>query len=46
MFHRRERPMEKNKTSSIWIALRLVGGLALLLVFLLSVGHLPLLLLD
>ena len=38
--------MEKNKTSSIWITLRLVGGLALLLVFLLSVGHLPLLLLD
>jgi hypothetical protein len=38
--------MEKNKTSSIWITLRLIGGLALFLVFLLSVGHLPLLLMD
>jgi hypothetical protein len=38
--------MENKKAASIWITLRLVGGLVLLLVFLLSAGHLPLRLMD
>lgn len=38
--------MEKNKTATIWITLRLVAGLALLFVFLLSVHHLPVPLMD